>query len=48
MILRYAKYKLAQGVDTISSVDIEDNLPKIWKSLMGYCKASIGLFERMA
>lgn len=33
MILRYAKYKLAQGVDTISSVDIEDNLPKYGKAL---------------
>ena len=33
MILRYAKYKLAQCVDTISSVDIEDNLPKYGKAL---------------
>ena len=27
MILRYTKYKIAQGENTISSVDIEDNLP---------------------
>ena len=33
MILRYAKYRIAQGVDTISSVDIEDNLPKYGKAL---------------
>ena len=29
MILRYTKYKIAQGENTISSVDIEDNLPNI-------------------
>jgi len=33
MILRYAKYRLAQGIDTISSIDIEDNLPKYGKTL---------------
>jgi hypothetical protein len=33
MVLRYAKYKLAQGIDTISSIDIEDSLPKYGKAL---------------
>ena len=33
MILRYAKYRLAEGKDTISSIDIEDSLPKYGKAL---------------
>ena len=33
MILRYAKYRLAEGRDTISSVDIEDSLPKYGNAL---------------
>ena len=33
MILRYAKYRLAEGNNTISSIDIEDSLPKYGKAL---------------
>ena len=35
MILRYLKYRLAQGITTISSVHIEDSLPKYGKALWG-------------
>ena len=33
MILRYLKYRIAQRVYTISSIHIEDSLPKYGKSL---------------
>ena len=35
MILRYLKYRLAQVITTISSVHIEDSLPKYGKALWG-------------
>ena len=33
MVLRYLKYRLAQGITTISSIHIEDSLPKYGKAL---------------
>ena len=33
MILRYLKYRLSQGINTISSVHIEDSMPKYGKAL---------------
>ena len=33
MILRYLKFRIAQGIDTVSSIDIEDKLPNYGKAL---------------